>query len=310
MQVAIIGAGINGLYLAWRLAQKNHQVTVFERKQKIGQEACSGLFSARILEFIPESKSLIKNKIDYTIIHFPRKTIKVKFSKPFFVMSHAELDKLVANLAQEAGAEIILNRNISETPKEFDRIIGADGPTSFLRKELNLKDPQFNLGVLGFNLKEDSSNYVETWALKKGFIWKIPRKENIEYGILAPAKEANKILKDFLTKNNLDLKDLKAKVVPQGLILPKNKEITLAGDAIGLTKPWSGGGVIWQLTSDNILIDSFPDFEKYRKEVKRKMGRKLSFSKLVTSLIYFLGFKLPFFLPSEISMESDFLFKK
>jgi len=62
MKVAIIGAGINGLYLSWKLSEMGHQVTVFEKREKIGKEVCSGLISDRILEFIPESKDLIKNQ--------------------------------------------------------------------------------------------------------------------------------------------------------------------------------------------------------------------------------------------------------
>jgi len=310
MQVAIIGAGINGLYLAWKLANKGNKVTVFERKNQIGQETCSGLFSARILEFFPQSQGLIKNKIDYTLVHFPRKTVRVDFSKPFFIMSHAELDRMTATLAQEVGVEIVLNKSISEIPQGFDRIIGADGPNSSLRKRLGLKDPKYKLGILGFQEGRNESNYVETWAIKKGFIWKIPRGEYIEYGILAPTKEANSLFNKFLKDKNILLNNVKAKLIPQSLILPKNKSITLAGDAMGLTKPWSGGGVIWQLTSANILLNTFPDFKKYKRKVKIKMGTKLFSSRIATNLIYFLGFRAPFFLPSKSRMESDFLIKK
>ena len=84
MKIAIIGAGITGLYLAWKLAEKGEEVVVFEKKEKIGKEVCSGLFSERILKFVPESRNLIKNQIEYTLIYFPKKTLKIRFSKPFF----------------------------------------------------------------------------------------------------------------------------------------------------------------------------------------------------------------------------------
>ena len=56
MKVAIVGAGINGLYLAWKLSGMGHEVSVFEKRNKIGKEVCSGLFSERILDFFPQSE--------------------------------------------------------------------------------------------------------------------------------------------------------------------------------------------------------------------------------------------------------------
>jgi len=91
MKIAIIGAGICGLYLARKLSEKGSEVTVFEKKEKIGKGACSGLFSERILEFIPESEKLIQNQIESVLIHFPKRTLKVKFSRKFLIpFSHPE----------------------------------------------------------------------------------------------------------------------------------------------------------------------------------------------------------------------------
>jgi len=139
LKVAIIGAGITGLYLAWKLSEQGHKVTVFEKKNKIGKEACSGLFSERILDFIPQSEPFIQNRIESVLIHFPKKNVKVKFSKPFLVVSHAELDRLVAGLAERAGAQIIMNQECSRLrlqhfETEFDRVIGCDGANSAREK--------------------------------------------------------------------------------------------------------------------------------------------------------------------------------
>ncbi|MDO8601232.1 MAG: FAD-dependent oxidoreductase [bacterium] len=305
MRLAIIGAGITGLYLAWKSAEKGEDVTVFEKREKIGKEACSGLFSDRILEFIPQSKNLIKNKIDYTLINFPGKTLKIRFSRPFFVMSHSELDSLVADLAQKAGAKIILNS--SALPAGFDRIIGCDGALSQTRKGLGLEDPEFYSGVQGFIQKNDSSNYVETWPTKAGFIWKIPRGGEVEYGIMEKPETAKAVFDQFLRKNSLNLEGIKSALIPQGLIMPNNPAITLCGDAAGLTKPWSGGGVIWGLTAADLLLKNFPDFIRYQKELKSLFLPKIIISKLAKSLIYFFGFNLPWALPENYKIESDFL---
>ena len=306
-KLAIIGAGTIGLYLGWKLAKKGHQVTIFEKKDIIGKEACSGLFSERILKFIPQSEKLIKNRINSALIHFPKKTIKVKFSKKILVMSHKKLDVLLADLVRQAGAEIVLRKSIVSLPNGYDRIIGCDGANSAIRKSLGLPALNSRLGILGFIQRKDLADYVETWPVRHGFIWKIPRGEETEYGIISEPASAQKILTGFLKERGLRLQRINSAMIPQGFSIPKNNSVTLAGDAAGTTKPWSGGGVVWGLTGAEILLEAFPDFSKYRKLMKSCFGPKIFFSKSATKLVYFLGFKLPWLLPKSIKIESDFL---
>jgi len=96
-------------------------------------------------------------------------------------------------------------------------------------------------------------------------------------------------------------------LIPQGLMIPESEKITLCGDAAGLTKPWSGGGVIWGLTSAEILLKNFPDFLKYQKEMKKTFLPKIIFSKIATKIVYLLGFNFPWILPKNVKIESDFL---
>jgi len=310
MKIAIVGGGVNGLYLAWKLSEKNHQVTVFERKKQIGENAvCSGLFSQRILDFIPQSQNLIKNRINHVLIHFPKKTIRVDFSKEFFVIDHGQLDQLAASLAQKSGVKLILGQTINKIPDGFDRIIGCDGANSFVRKSLKLKEPKYKLGILSlaearppqFCGGRASNDYVEVWPNKTGFSWRIPRGENIEEGAIKSLDFLKELSKKEIKKGE------QAKVIPQGLIIPNHSSITLCGDAAGLTKPWSGGGVIWGLFAADILLKTFPDFKKYRKSVRRFFIPKIIISKLGMKLVYFAGFKTPWLLPKKTGIESDFL---
>jgi len=327
MKVAIIGAGICGLYLAWKLSERGYDVTVFEKKEKIGKGVCSGLFSERILDFIPESQKLIQNKIEYCLIHLPKnneakeevpflqtpkKTLKIKFGKKFLLIDHFELDNLVADLARKVGAKILLNhiltrQNLAKIEDDFERIIGCDGALSQTRNSLRLKNPQFRLGIQGFINEKNSSNFVETWPTGDGFIWKIPRGKEIEWGIIEKPKVAKEIFDKFLAKNNLHLERINSAIVPQGFIVPDNSKITLCGDAVGLTKPWSGGGVIWGLTAADLLLKNFPDFLKYKNMLKKVFLPKIIFSKIAIKIFYLLGFNFSWFLPKNLKIESDFL---
>ena len=310
MKIAIVGGGITGLYLAWKLSQKGEEVTVFEKREKIGKEVCSGLFSERIFDFIPESKRLIQNEIKEVLIHFPKKTSRIVFKKSFFVIDHYRLDNLVAHLAQNSGAKIILNQKIDNFPKGIDRIIGCDGANSVIRGKLNLSEPRFFLSIQGFLERKDSSCSLETWATDSGFIWRIPRGENIEYGIMEDPIKAKNYFDKFLKEKKIYLLRKKAAIIPQTLIpiIPKNSRITLCGDATGLTKPWSGGGVVWSLISADVLLKNFPDFIKYKKEVNKFFLPKVVFSKIVKKIVYFSGRNFPWLLPKKIKIEGDFLF--
>ncbi len=310
-KVAIVGAGMCGLYLARELSKKGIEVTVFEKKKKIGKYACSGLFSPKILDFIPESKKIIQNRISYALLHFPKKTIKLDFSDDFLVIKHHKLDQLVFNSIDKEKVNIILDEFVESIPKGFEKVIGCDGVHSKIRKELGIKECDCRVGIQGFIEEKNSSDFVEVWPTKGGFIWKIPRGQETEYGIIEESSRAKKLFDDFLKKNNLQVKGIRSAFIPQGFKVPANNDVTLCGDAAGLTKPWSGGGVIWGLIAADILLKKFPDFLQYKKTLERFFIPKIFFYKILTRIVYFLGFNLSFLIPKKVKVENDFLiFKK
>jgi flavin-dependent dehydrogenase len=59
MRIGIVGCGINGAYLSWKLSGLGHEVEVFERNDVVGEKPCSELISERIWNFVPKNESLV-----------------------------------------------------------------------------------------------------------------------------------------------------------------------------------------------------------------------------------------------------------
>lgn len=322
MKIGIVGCGINGSYLAWKLS-KEHDVTVFEKKKYIGKEVCSGLVSERLWNFIPKSKKLILNTINEAILHFPKKDVKLRFFPKMIVLNRKSLDKYITSLAIDNGADIILGTevkriyhvkgmrpqiSVSGKVFEFDYLIGSDGYFSVVRKSIGIKAPKYRLGIYTYVNKRTKSNKVDIYPLDDGFFWIIPRKRNVEYGILEKSNVARSKFNEFCKKKRIKPKKIYSYVVPRGLTHAEKGRIALCGDVIGLTKPWSGGGILWSLTADNILIKSFPNFKKYNEKLKNYFEPKIFFSNIIEKTGKFVGNNIPSLAPEELYFDGDWIF--
>jgi len=318
MKIGIVGCSINGAYLAWKLSQK-HEVTVFEKNKTIGEKPCSGLISERIWEFIPRDDSIIENIIDEAIIHFPKKKIKLKFDPQMLVINRKLLDQTVSKFAEENGAKILLDNEVKKVyfvkktkPQiladkiyGFDYLIGCDGFNSVVRKSIDANKPKYKLGIYAYKKKKDESNFVKVFPYKNGFAWIIPRGSRIEYGILDNVNIAREKFNKFCRLRRFKPKQIHSHIIPEGLIKLETERIALCGDALGLTKPTSGGGVIWGLTACDILLKNFPDLKKYNNDIRKFFGPKFFFSRLGSRLSRFFGYRFPRILPKEIYFDSD-----
>jgi len=327
MKVAIVGAGIIGTYLAWRLAKKGFEVSVFEQKSEIGGKVCSGLISRRLWHFFPEEKNLTENEIKSANVHFPEKDIEIKFFPHMLVIDRKGLEEYAAELAKESGVKLflgmkvanvlhikgkklqfVLERNNKKAFLEFDYVIGCDGVHSIVRKSLRLREPKMRLGILCFGKvkKNQMLDTVEVFPSKNGFNWIIPRNSGeAEYGTLEKPAEAKKIFEQFCKKQKIKPEKILVAPVPEGLVLSNHNRIALCGDAAGLTKSWSGGGVLWGLTAAHMLVRDFPNMKKYESQAKRFFAPRMFFSRIETRIAVWIGNNMPFLLPRRIRIDSD-----
>jgi flavin-dependent dehydrogenase len=322
MKIGIVGCGIVGSYLAWKLS-KEHDVTVFEKNKKIGEKACSGLVSKRIWKFIPRNDEIIENVIEEAHIHFPKKKIILDFYPEMFVVNRKKLDQYVASLAEKSGAKIFLDSEVKKVyyvkkkrPQvlvsgkviEFDYLIGCDGFFSIVRKTLGIKDPKYVLGIYCYVNKKDDSQKVDVYPLKNGFAWRIPRGKRVEYGLLELPNVARLEFKKFCKRKRVKPGRIYSAPIPYGLVDASRERIALCGDSIGLTKPLSSGGIVWGLIASEIPLENFPNFKRYSDGLDEFFEPKIFFSQIGNKLARFLASNIPWLLPRKISFDSDIIY--
>ena len=316
MRIGIVGCSINGGYLAYKLAGAGHEVSVFERKAEIGNKPCSGLISERLWNFIPAADELIENEISFVKIHFSQKTISVRFKQKMFANNRHSLDNYVFRLAKKAGAKILLNAPVEKIDIEqtkifsngkefqFDLILGCDGSQSVVRKSLGLPEPRYRMGIYVYTQEKGSQDFVDAWPTANGFFWKIPRGDHAEWGLIDEPKISPSAFDKFLKESGVEKSKVFSTMIPEGPIVSNSSKIVLCGDAAGLTKPWSGGGIIWGMTAADNLVKNLQAPERYNKFVKSFFGRKIKLSRMQTKLVGKFGKFLPKNFP--IAFDADF----
>jgi len=317
-KVAVIGGGVIGLYISWKLSKKGYEVSLFDKKKEdtLGKKCCSTLVSERIRQFIPFDDKCIENEISSCAINFPKGKAKLNFNPRHLALNREMLIDTLLDLNKKSGTRIVLGQEIKKVPPGFDRVIGCDGAFSIIRRSLGLADPKIKNGIQAYSLVKNNSHIAETYADYdiSGFCWKIPKGDMTEYGALGSQSEMKKKADKIMAINKVEKDSFSAAAVPcprlplfnAGLIFPKEKNITLCGDAMGLTKPWSGGGIIWGLHAADILVETFPDFRKYKKETVRFFKFKILKGQISNYLVQSVGKRFPNLLPKEMEYDNDF----
>ena len=321
MQVAVVGAGPIGSWLAAKLSGQGEDVTLFEQKSAPGGKACSCLVSERIWNFIPRNNKLVENRIESVLLHFRNGSTSVKFKPGMLAIGRDALDECMVSRAKAAGANVRFGTSFigmhdghgsvilslksgSKTRSErFDRVIGCDGANSAVRTSLKIKTPRFRLGLDCFQKAKGGGKEAEIWPTKRGFFWKIPRGKNVEWGLFEGPQKANAMWKEFARDNGISGLKMNAATVPCGAITTSRENIVLCGDAAGLTKPWSGGGIIWGLTAAEMLAGSWPDFRAYESRMKKNFVGKIRFGTAATALVTGIGRVAPGILPNRFDAD-------
>ncbi len=291
MRVSIVGAGPSGSYAGYLLAKDGHDVTIYEDNAEIGKPvACTGIVTKALFDVIEYDKKYIINELDGVDVMGPQGE-KTHIPLKEYVICRIKFDNYVANKAREAGAKILLNHryinregntlmfrhNGEIVKKETDILIGADGPLSKVAQTTGIgnKHP-FWVGMQATIKSTFNPKVFTTWFgdIAPGFFaWSVPENEQFSRVGVAVTNDKNcaQCFQQLMKMVGGEIIDRQGAPIPiynHHSVIEKDNTF-LVGDAAGLVKDTTGGGIITGMLSSKILAESIRTGTSYSKNVKK-----------------------------------------
>lgn len=297
-KIVIIGAGPAGNYTAYLLAKAGHEVDVYEEHPTIGLPfQCTGILTNYLEEFV-DPTPVLKETLDTFFVSTWDKEIDVKVNRPNLVLCRTSFDQYLGKMAEDVGAKFHLQHRYLENDsnlikikdkvndkiieKEFDILIGADGPNSPVAKCNNFRGTRsFWIGAQA-RVKMKHKNKVEVYPHIGVFAWVVPESEDIARVGLYAKGGVNKLFDEFLKERGCEeIIDNQGGLIPEynpDIETEKDiggKKVYLVGDAALQVKATTGGGIIPGLMASECLAEAINEGNGYEKLWRKKMGLDL-----------------------------------
>jgi digeranylgeranylglycerophospholipid reductase len=270
----IIGAGPSGSYLAEKLASKGFNVGLCDKKKIIGKPLqCTGLLTKELEKFVDVKENFVKNVTNKVNLFSKNESLSIKSKE--YVVDRFKFDNYLLKKAKNSGVKIFLNNEfkgvkknkviLSNNTLKTKTLIGCDGPLSKVNKHFNIiKNMKYFLGKQYIIKNKTNINNYKVYfdeKFKDFFAWSVPVTKKLSRVGIA-SKEMNNVNNklDYFIKS----RKIKGKIIETNaglipLFNPFNSNykkindlnIYLFGDASGLVKATTGGGLIPAFKSIN-----------------------------------------------------------
>ncbi|MEM0130349.1 MAG: NAD(P)/FAD-dependent oxidoreductase [Thermoplasmatales archaeon] len=288
----VVGAGPSGSYVSSLLARKGYSVRIVDLKQDIGiPNHCSGLVDRRVVDIVGDD--LVISKPSFAEIHTPTGSFTLTSGK-MYVLDRVELDKKLAGIAETNGVKIdkrtllvglsqngysvrsLLSRGGRIEIVESKYVIGADGPSSATRRYLGIPRPKL-LRSVQYDVKKRTDRvniFMDRRRVPDFFAWEVPHDGETEIG--ASGTGSGEMVASIAAGQQIVRK--RGGLIPIGGIIPGSGNCYLVGDAAGMNKATTGGGLYGALISGKILAETVSgggNVKKYGKLLLDGFGREV-----------------------------------
>lgn len=320
VNVLIVGGGPAGCLTAIEL--QNYDVTLIEEHQSAGFPVqCAGLISqdcfGEYLRYCKNVKKSLVNKIRGAFFFSPNgKFVELEGKSKGVVIERKIFDReLLIEASKYAELEVKTRFDFNFNLNKYDYIIGADGVYSSVSKHFKFDLPKIYSAIqIECKFESLDNNMVELYfgkSYSNGFFaYAIPIDDFARIGVVSKS-QPQIYLKNLLNKHpsvskriNGKITELNVGAIPIGLIDFVKDNVALIGDAAGMTKPYTGGGLFYLLKAAKILGKTFPDLNAYQTHYLWEMKREYEFGMRILKLYSVLNDK-DFNELMEIGLEFD-----
>jgi geranylgeranyl reductase family protein len=315
--VIVVGAGPAGLFAALRLASGGHDVLVLEEHGTIGAPThCTGVVSSEVQELYKVPDDVVLHRPTSCLVASPHGTI-AEFRSPgeeIAVLDRAAFDRTLAAEARRAGATVVTGVRVEDvrvgraavevsTARRAylaRAVVLACGVAYRFHRRMGFGRPAALLHTAQVELDAAPADALEVHlgrqVAPEGFAWLVPvRREGrprVKAGVLLRG-DARARLRAFLRSPRVAAR---AGVIPDDMVLrllpvapPRRTygaRMLLVGDAAGLTKPITGGGIFYSLLSASLAAETLEDalaaddlgvrrLSRYEARWRQRLGREL-----------------------------------
>jgi len=263
--VVIAGAGPAGSAAAGRAASLGLSTLVLEEHATIGHPIqCAGLLSTSAFAECRVSDRSVRNRVRGArlVSDLGGELLFDAGETKAVVVDRGEVDREMAGAAADAGAEFRLKAPVlrvdgdrvvtgGPSPGEvgFGVLIGADGPKGTVARSLGMVRAPTHLAGVQADVHLDEpveTRYVEIHpnAAPEFFAWRIPVSERVVRVGLCGETNVPALFQAYLARWPGRVVHRAAGTIPLG-IMPRTygRRTLFVGDAAGMAKPTSGGGV-------------------------------------------------------------------